>query len=139
MKMIQLLNSAQKIYSPRPAALSQMKKRKRLHRKIEMESQHCQMKQNRRIMSSHYLMKMFLDYLMSPVCGKQDEAASKQCSQEVKCILSVIDKENNITSLFDRLLIRDAILKRYAKQKNILNLKQLNHILKVCTTSTTSN
>ena len=79
---------------------------------------------------SSYLMKMFLDYLVSPDCGKRDEAASKQCAQQVKCILSVIDKENNITSLFDRLLIRDAFLKRYAEQKKHFDPRTIKSYLK---------
>ena len=79
---------------------------------------------------SSYLMKMFLDYLVSPDCGKQDEAASKQCAQQVKRILSVIDKENNITSLFDRLLIRDAFLKRYAEQKKHFDSRTIKSYLK---------
>ena len=79
---------------------------------------------------SMYLMKMFYDYLISPDCGKRDQTASKQCVQQVKCVLRVIDSEKNITSLFNRRLVSDVFLKNYAENTKHLDPRTIKAYLK---------
>ena len=79
---------------------------------------------------SMYLMKMFYDYLISPDCGKRDQTASKRCVQQVKCVLRVIDSEKNITSLFNRRLLRDVFLKNYAENTKHLDPRTIKAYLK---------
>ena len=77
---------------------------------------------------------MFYDYLTSPDCGKPDQTASKQCIQQVKCVLRIVDSEKNFMPLFNRHLVHDIFLKNYAENTKHLDpwtikayLKSLSH------------
>ena len=58
------------------------------------------------------------NWLQSPDGGKKDEKTAKQHVSQVKNILSLIDAERRVTSLFDCSLLNDKFVK-YAEQKYV--------------------
>ena len=88
-------------------------------------------------MNMNQCIKIFYDYLISSDCATCDPTALKQCIQQLKCVMRVVDSEKNITSLFNRHLVHNVFLKNYAENTKHLNpwtncnlkayLKSLDH------------
>ena len=63
----------------------------------------------------------FCQWLQAADGGRKDAKLSKQHASQLKRILTTIDPDENVNSLFDKNLIRDKFLKQHAEMKYTAN------------------
>lgn len=63
------------------------------------------------------IFKSFCQWLQTADGGRKDTKMAKQHCSQVRKILVTIDPEKNLTSLFNKSLVRDKFLKEHAEQK----------------------